>query len=90
MDHKNTKSSLTFLQNKLSKNNIILITSKYVLYENNYYIKKDNIWGKVEGNFNKSFLKEEFLVVFLCLLFLLFLDLEDLKNENAGYKEKKK
>jgi len=46
---RNTKSSLTFLQNKLSNNNeVIIITSKFVLYENDIYIKEDNIWKKTD------------------------------------------
>lgn len=44
MNNRNIKSSFTLLQNKLSNNDIIIITSKFVLYENAIFTKYYNSW----------------------------------------------
>jgi hypothetical protein len=44
------KSSFTLLQNKLSSNDKIIITSKFVLFNNITYVKDNNSWKQTNEN----------------------------------------
>jgi hypothetical protein len=77
MDRK-IKSSFTLLQNKLSNDKYIIITSKFVLYENIIYVKDNNSWKETNENAESLinslgfFSKDCLLVeVFFCLFILI-------------------
>jgi hypothetical protein len=91
------KSSFTLLQNKLSDNDeIIIITSKFVLYKNKTYIKDNNSWKKTDEDaeslidsfgFSSKNCSYSFYYLFILILFLELQGLEDLKKENEELKK---